>query len=327
MTRILKEKLNYLLFLIVCFGINGAVLAQDDAGDAEEEETCWCKYTEVSSGVLTIINVDSMVANTRTYRNSTGCDCADCDEKECDFERREHNGVKFEWVSKTGECVTEIYGEGDPWDKDTTEVKDSAEVVIYGGRAAEEDEEASCDCIQKRVTNNYTTYQNMSAREENQRPLDPADRTTFNQVRILRECDDADCGSGDCTFAVYKYAVAHGVLYQTGQYIGTGICTDQFTLETDTLILDTLGARNMVTDLEGNDVPVDLSLSFYPNPASDQLKIIGPAGTKTTIFSLSGEILLESEEQFLNIENLSPGMYVVFLESNKGVVSRQLVIQ
>lgn len=69
------------------------------------------------------------------------------------------------------------------------------------------------------------------------------------------------------------------------------------------------------------------NLTFYPNPAKTELTTMGADIIKTSIYSVSGEILLESDKKQINIEDLAPGVYVIHLSTGTEITREFLIIE
>ena len=90
--------------------------------------------------------------------------------------------------------------------------------------------------------------------------------------------------------------------------------TSKWNLESDIVTEDMhLYAKWTVLGIEDLNIP---SLNIYPNPATNSITITGiSAGNEIRVMDLSGRNVMElratAEEQTLNIESLSAGMYII----------------
>jgi len=72
------------------------------------------------------------------------------------------------------------------------------------------------------------------------------------------------------------------------------------------------------------------NIVIYPNPASKYIFIQGIANQEKwngKIFNLFGKEVLEFHQSYIDISMLSEGMYVVYLVTENGVISKKLIIQ
>lgn len=77
----------------------------------------------------------------------------------------------------------------------------------------------------------------------------------------------------------------------------------------------------------------DLSFSFYPNPANDQIQI-ELKGIQTveeiSLMTFEGKEVIKREfnnsNPYLNISGVNPGNYVLVVRSKEGILSRKIVI-
>ena len=82
---------------------------------------------------------------------------------------------------------------------------------------------------------------------------------------------------------------------------------------------NTLSSSNFQTN--------NLKLNLYPNPATDILNISLETELKSIeIYSLSGQKVLSSDKNQVDVSNLSKGMYMVRVEDVEGLVSTQKLI-
>src|SRR5690606_6965366 len=76
-------------------------------------------------------------------------------------------------------------------------------------------------------------------------------------------------------------------------------------------------------------------LKFFPNPAESYVTISNPSNSKITkieLIDFSGRIVqmwnaTECAGNTLNIQNISPGIYLIKAETDKGVKTEKLVVQ
>ena len=297
------KKLFLIAIIILGANVNNNAYSQDGTGG---DSDCWCKYVTKDVGVVVVVNIDSMIQKNQSgWRNLKGCEGEVCGGT-CSFEHKVCSGGTCEWKKLEGVCTTEKYGEEVPWATD----KETVPRANIKGK--------SCDCIGVFKTDNYIVYTNVTNEIENQDPDSPT------QIKMARECK-GDCGSSNCVYATYNYTLGSVIIRE-------GLCRDDWPLDdldsTETeiekrgMIHDT-----MISDLEGNIVEMDESLSFSPNPATNQIFIKGPENTKTTIFNIAGEIIIESNQLTVNISELTSGIYIVVMETETSVMTNQLVVE
>jgi hypothetical protein len=69
----------------------------------------------------------------------------------------------------------------------------------------------------------------------------------------------------------------------------------------------------------------------YPNPAADQVMIHSGTRGSLVIRTLSGQIIdgfnVQEGVNHVQLHNIPSGMYLIFLETDRGTTSRKLIIQ
>lgn len=116
------------------------------------------------------------------------------------------------------------------------------------------------------------------------------------------------------------------------QYVGQNIyftfchfdCTDMYRF-----FLDSIQVFNTVT--VGVDKHDFMNLTVYPNPASDKVYVNGEfENARVSLFSTDGRQVYVAEnaskQTFINVSNFERGMYLLRLETSKGIVTRKLAI-
>lgn len=77
--------------------------------------------------------------------------------------------------------------------------------------------------------------------------------------------------------------------------------------------------------LSTEDFVVPLNFKIYPNPTSKWLNIDFPI-KKATIYNIQGEKLLFSTKQYINVENLSRGIYLIQIEDdNHNLITNRFI--
>jgi len=85
---------------------------------------------------------------------------------------------------------------------------------------------------------------------------------------------------------------------------------------------------NYSIDYVGVDKPSQPAISVYPNPAYDKLHINGLENAEVTLFSTSGSVVLQKKNfsgNVLDISHLSPGVYVLDIQSGDNQVIRKKI--
>lgn len=76
----------------------------------------------------------------------------------------------------------------------------------------------------------------------------------------------------------------------------------------------------------GLDEKIDLSLSIYPNPASDVLTILSEGKIESIeLLNFSGQVLLRQKTNIIDINHLAQGQYIVRGSTSEGVFSKKIV--
>ena len=70
--------------------------------------------------------------------------------------------------------------------------------------------------------------------------------------------------------------------------------------------------------------------NIYPNPTKDKFTIElnnSSVLKNVTIYSNLGQLVLTSKESIINISNLTSGLYILEIETNKGKSSKKLIVE
>ncbi|MCX7551289.1 T9SS type A sorting domain-containing protein [Xanthomarina sp. F2636L] len=73
-----------------------------------------------------------------------------------------------------------------------------------------------------------------------------------------------------------------------------------------------------------------IDFNLYPNPAQNQVTIKLQEAIileKVNIYNILGQLISTSKEKIINTTHLSPGMYLIEIETNQGKATKQLVIE
>jgi len=66
-------------------------------------------------------------------------------------------------------------------------------------------------------------------------------------------------------------------------------------------------------------------ITISPNPAGDHLEISGVPVLGTKLYHLSGQLILESRHQRLDLSAVTPGLYLVHIETPYGLMVRKII--
>lgn len=147
-----------------------------------------------------------------------------------------------------------------------------------------------------------------------------------NQIKYYADLDEDFFGAIDnYTYScdvLEGYVLIGGDCDDTNPHIYPGAPETENGLDDDCngLIDDNVSLENVYADF-----------NIYPNPAQDFLFIQNDAGLEFTykIYSSTGQLLINSEltnsNTTVDISNFSPGLYLIVLQNNKGIFSRELV--
>jgi len=69
------------------------------------------------------------------------------------------------------------------------------------------------------------------------------------------------------------------------------------------------------------------AMQFYPNPVYGQLTIVGADFIETTIYSVSGEVLIKSNERQIDTRSLAPGSYILLMNNGETVQKELLIVR
>lgn len=79
------------------------------------------------------------------------------------------------------------------------------------------------------------------------------------------------------------------------------------------------------------DDPVQSTISVYPNPAGDYVRIYSDSKGTVTIYNVTGQVVHIStdvnSETILDVSGLTPGMYILNIETDKESMNTKLIIE
>lgn len=96
--------------------------------------------------------------------------------------------------------------------------------------------------------------------------------------------------------------------------------TNGFILELDDILIE-------ASDFAGEIETAKPTFEVYPNPASDHLNIRFSESFMASIISMDGKIMIQSTETTINTSNLSPGQYIIQLQTKSEVLNQILIIE
>lgn len=94
------------------------------------------------------------------------------------------------------------------------------------------------------------------------------------------------------------------------------------------LLLDDV-AVDISTSISNN---IENKMSIYPNPAEDKLNIVSESTVNTVkVYNISGSLVYENNFNetsiSLDVDNLTNGVYVVYIETENGLIREKLIIK
>lgn len=96
---------------------------------------------------------------------------------------------------------------------------------------------------------------------------------------------------------------------------------------TGTYLLDMNFTRTTINAIE--NIELGNQLSIYPNPVSSELRVSSEylKINAIEITDLTGKIVLVSNKTDINVSNLSNGTYLVNIHSDKGIVTKKIIVK
>ena len=80
--------------------------------------------------------------------------------------------------------------------------------------------------------------------------------------------------------------------------------------------------------LSVNEHDLEFSITMYPNPVTDELTIDLKNQLQlkqVMVYSLSGKLVVQTNQANLNLGRLNAGFYIVQIETNKGMINKKLI--
>lgn len=146
--------------------------------------------------------------------------------------------------------------------------------------------------------------------------------TDNNSASMTREIfDNANLANLNWAKASVNFSVDTDGEYYLGFY---GYSTPNQGL----LLLDDV-AVDMFTSVNNN---IENHMSIYPNPAEDKLNIVSESTINTVkVYSISGSLVYDNNFNessiSLDVDNLTNGVYVIFIETENGLIREKLIIK
>lgn len=107
-------------------------------------------------------------------------------------------------------------------------------------------------------------------------------------------------------------------------YSKTGITWEPSFLKGSVMLRPYFGYKALVglqnIELQGN-------LNIYPNPTTSKLYIQGRLNAKKQILDISGRLLLSTYENEIDISHLKQGIYILKIESEKGIIETRKIVK
>ncbi|HOF16631.1 MAG TPA: thiol protease/hemagglutinin PrtT [Bacteroidales bacterium] len=163
----------------------------------------------------------------------------------------------------------------------------------------------------------------------------------YNYTITPRLHDEYNSGNGQTysVDALFSYSTDGSTYSETYDDIMSGNITMKnggtvyfkvvpyFQGSTGTYLLDMSISRVAVNAIE--DVELESQLSIFPNPASSELRIKseGLKINSIEIIDLTGKVVLVSNKTEINVLNLSDGTYFVNIHSDKGILTKKLIVK
>ena len=139
-----------------------------------------------------------------------------------------------------------------------------------------------------------------------------------DEVRYLKICD--------LNFFGWEFVEAQFTEVESYKLIGIRIVRKESVLSASTEIyIDNLLQYAEPTGLKTNKF--DNSISIYPNPASDIIKVNGLSGdSKLRLYSVDGRFIKESTESQLSVQEIEQGTYILKIDNLGKTITRPIFI-
>lgn len=139
-----------------------------------------------------------------------------------------------------------------------------------------------------------------------------------DEVRNLKICD--------LNFFGWEFVEAQFTEVESYKLIGIRIVRKESVLSASTEIyIDNLLQYAEPTGLKTNKF--DNSISIYPNPVSDIIKVNGLSGdSKLRLYSVDGRYIKESTKSQLSVQEIEPGTYILKIDNLGKTIARPIFI-
>ena len=144
----------------------------------------------------------------------------------------------------------------------------------------------------------------------------------FDNINLPDETSDEPGSHG---FVAYK------IKPKSSLGVGDFITGDaQIYFDFNAPIITNMVSTEVVDNLGTTDYDFSESLKVYPNPTQAQVYLTATQNLeieKVTVYNLQGKSLLSFDKDLetLNVEDLSTGVYLMKIETNRGVINKQLI--
>ena len=144
----------------------------------------------------------------------------------------------------------------------------------------------------------------------------------FDDINLPDETSDEPGSHG---FVAYKIKPKSNV--GVGDFI-TGDA--QIYFDFNAPIITNMVSTEVVDNLSTTNYDLSVSLKVYPNPTQAQVYLTANLNLeieKVTVYNLQGKTLLifDKDLETLNVEDLSTGIYLMKIETNRGVINKRLI--
>jgi uncharacterized repeat protein (TIGR01451 family) len=144
----------------------------------------------------------------------------------------------------------------------------------------------------------------------------------FNNINLPAQADDEEGSNG---YIAYKIKPLQNI--QVGNII-TGSAEIYF--DYNTPVITNTVSTEIVAPTAGLKTNIAANVAIYPNPVNDLLYLNPKAGTvleSLSVFNLQGRELLTCKENLesVNLKNLSSGVYLLALKTNKGTINQRII--
>lgn len=217
------------------------------------------------------------------------CNSDDCSSSVCGFQ-------KFMEIYNVETGETDRVPDGDEEEGDCTTQDRDGDIPWDTTGVTQGD----CQCIwEKHDENGRRIFFNISVK----------DTISDSGFTITEPCNSDDCGNATCKFTLTRGGIS---------FEKEGFCTTYW---------PSGGESSMPATVSIREDEEQVQFSFFPNPATNTLVIMGSNNITTQIFSMNGTQVLESSAKTIDIQSLASGTYIVQLTDGKEIFKDVLVVE